>query len=185
MKALGHYLYLLMIMFVLSCQTSTDIVFLKKGEVVRLDPKLGFEGYVGSSNVKVLRGDAFTPFLLIPDQDPDEYLLVFEPHLASSAIEVPDLASSNLYMVPGSFYRYFNLLMRAHRDILRRELDKAERVLKVLDETYDVTYGSLVLAANIAVLRGDQEKALNLYKQARQVYTTVSLKKFGDKGDKK
>ena len=157
-------------LFAISCQTSTKLNFKKSGEIAKLNSDFTLQGYMGNNGVQIPEKELLARYLHIPNVDPEEYVIIVEPHLASDVIEIPDAAPLNGYAIPAFFYRYFDLLMRAHRSFLQRDFEKSEKILEELDKTYDVTYGSLVLSANIAIFKGNKEKAAVLFKKAKNMY---------------
>jgi hypothetical protein len=65
---------------------------------------------------------------------------------------------------------YLEMLLRTHRLILRRRLTEANRLLAKMNDRYDLTYGSQILAGNIALLEGKLSEAQEHYQLARSLF---------------
>jgi hypothetical protein len=179
---LKKYLSILCLLFCYACQTQVALQVKKKGELVKLNSDFSFQGYAGNSLVTIPTQDVFSRFVLFPESDPEEYIFVVEPNLAQGTIEIPETKAENPYAVPQHFYPYFDLVMRAHRYILRGYLTEAENLIKSIDEKYDVTYATRVLLANIAFLQGKSELAVDLFGQAKLLYKgPIALNDLGKK----
>ncbi len=164
-----YYVFIFLILS-FSCANQAYLKIGKTGDIIQLNKSFGVESHIGSSAVLIDRFEGVNRLALVPDEDPDEYILLFETSYIKSDIEIPKIKPSNEYSISSSSYRYIDLLLRAHRNILRKNVDYAESTLNFLDNHYDVTYGSSVLRAQIALIKGDKQKAYALLKQAKNIY---------------
>lgn len=164
------YKFIIIAIFLNSCASSAKITFKKEGEIVKLDNDFSSLGYMGKVDVLISEKEFISRFLHIPQIEPEEYIIIVDAQSASGTIEIPDTKPLNINAIPIHLHRYFDLLLRAHRAFLKRDVEVAEQILKNLDNSFDVTYGSLVLAGNIAIFKGDKGKAATLFKKAKTIY---------------
>lgn len=99
---------------------------------------------------------------------PPEYLLVLFPNKLDGELKVP-LSKVSKASEPSIFGTYFDLLLRAHRMLLSGDLVGAEDLIQRIEDTYDEGYGTAVLKANLAVVRGKPKEAARHFEIANQL----------------
>jgi len=159
------------LLMMVSCKTVPVLTLKKEGLVSRLDPNFSFQGYIGDGKLNLTNNkESLSRFLLIPEDDPEEYVLVMESYYMKGDVDIPSVKPFNNYYVTDYFYKYLNLLLKAQRSFLKREYDKTEKIIADLDSRYGNTYGSIVLAAKVAFVKGDKERSADLFKKAKVIY---------------
>jgi hypothetical protein len=86
--------------------------------------------------------------------------------------------------IGSSFYNsYFDLVLRGHRGIIAGDINKAEMTIKKLRESYDDTYGALLLELLIHVSKNDTKKILDKFNEIKRVYPDSALVKSLEGGN--
>jgi hypothetical protein len=153
-----------------ACKTPAVLTFEKEGNISKLDGAFDFSGFMGPGSITLSTKENFTRLVLVPDADPEEYVVVVEPYYALGDISIPSRAPFNPSTVPTQMHAYVDQLLQAQRSFMRRDYESSEKLISQLEQNYGVTFGSLILAAKIAFIKGDKEKSLSLFKRAKGIY---------------
>lgn len=104
------------------------------------------------------------------EDESKEYLMLLSPDELEGELKVPLVGRSASATLVTAYNEYFDQILRIHRLILRGQLNEAKRLVAKVNDEYDLTYGSLVLAGNIALLENKGSEAAEHYRMARALF---------------
>ena len=173
-------LFIILLMIQASCATKSGTLNLEKeGRVTRLDENFGTLARLGKTPIPVPKFEMVARYALKTSGRPTEFLMVVEPYLVNGEIRLPTISSNQYIESASQNHQYFDLLLRAQRQIAKGDYEGPTNILEKLDELYDVTFGTYLLSAKIAVIRGNMIRAHELYQKAFDLYQdSEQLKKI-------
>jgi hypothetical protein len=170
MKQLTAFVVLLIgLASVNACTTPASLEASQPATLTKLDQKFSVFARLGDLPVPLKEKDPVATFAIAPKGHSPEYLIMIAPALAEGKVEIPLKDTGDAIESALQYNKYLDLVLRAHRLILRGRLKEAKSLLEDLDKLYEVTFGSLVLKGNIAVLEHRWEDAAHAFDLASRV----------------
>lgn len=157
------------------CKTSAQLETSAPAQIASLDQDFQVTSRLGASPITFDKNQPVQRLAVFPPGRSPEYLVVVTPNLANGALKFPIQESKDVVESAVEYNRYLDLLLRAHRMILRGDIEDGEKALDKLEGLFDKTFGSLVLRSNIAILKDDKEKAAQLLTLANMLYPGASI----------
>jgi hypothetical protein len=157
---------------VVGCSSSGSIASKDPAKISRLDNSFRLFARVGDLPLELdeEKKERILRYALKTPGEPQEYMVVLFPEHVDGVLNLPSQGGKVYYEAGKTNRRYLDLLLRCHRQILRGDLETAADLLDKIDAEFDISYGSLILKGNIAILRGDDEGASKMFNYARRLY---------------
>ena len=150
------------------CSSTASITSEPVSEVLELNPDYSVGANKGPGPVEVESQNNLERFEFSGAGRPPEYLLVLFPNKLEGELKIP-LSEGSTKSETSIFGVYFDLLLRAHRMLLNGDLMGAENLINRIEHSYDEGYGTTVLKANLAVVRGKPTDAARHFEVANQL----------------
>ena len=152
--------------------TSGTLEAEKNSRISKLDPSFRLYARVGELplNLEEVKNEQIVRYAVKVPGRPSEYLILVFPEATDGTLKLPVQQDKEIFEVNTKYRRYLDRLLRAHRQILKGQLDDASQMLKEIDREFDVSYGSLVLMGNIALLKGRDDLAAKFFKFAVRLF---------------
>jgi hypothetical protein len=154
---------------VIGCASDPTLDASTAASVTLLDTEFLPQARLGKLPVSVDTREPIARYSLQPAGRSPEYLLVVAPSQLDGKLTMSLKGVEGSIESAAEYNSYLDLLLRAHRQLLRGELADAKDTLASLDGRFDVTYGGLVMRGNLAYLEGDGASAATLYESARRI----------------
>jgi hypothetical protein len=152
----------------LACSSPGKVDSEPKSDVFLLTPSYSVQENLGQGPVAVDSDANLARFRVDQADGSSEFLLALFPDKLDGTLLLKLSKSERLTETEASG-SYFDRLLRAHRLVLKGDLDGAQKLIDRLENEFDVGYGTSVLAGNIAILRGDGAKARRHFDYAKNL----------------
>jgi hypothetical protein len=152
------------------CSSDALLKTKQDSELMVLTPTYAVERNLGKGPVAVdLDDENLSRFEIARKGLSPQFALVLFPDKVSGTIELDlaDEAGGSATAAASDLSRYFDQVLRAHRLLLRADLDGARRLLDHIEATYDAGYATLVLRGTLALLDGDSDQARRHFRDAK------------------
>lgn len=155
-----------------ACKSTASLKTETPARIVRLNENFGLENRIGELPYQIdAAGNApVARYAIYPKGHSPEYLVMFSPKNATGDITIPIRKDLEHIESAPEYNRYIDLLLRAHRQLLRNKISQAKRTLEGMRESYDTTYGGLILKGNIALMERRIDAASRYYARAERVF---------------
>jgi hypothetical protein len=153
---------------VTGCFSSGKIDSEPKSNVVVLSSTYAVQENLGKGPIEVLSNENLARYRLERKGEAPEYLLVLYPEKLGATLSIKLRDTVNIAEA-GTYSSYFDRLLRAHRMLLKGDLDGAKALIDRIEAEYDSGYGTSVLLGNIALLKGDKEGAARQFAFAQSL----------------
>jgi hypothetical protein len=152
-----------------ACSATRQVTASPQSDVLVLTPQYAVAENLGPAPVEIITSENLARFRFERKKKAPEFLLVLFPDKLKGAIDVKlaDGVAAGVAAVASS--SYFDQVLRAHRLILRGDVDEASALITRIRAQYDDGYATSILAGNVALLKGDSVTA------ARQFLFAKSL----------
>jgi hypothetical protein len=151
-----------------ACSSVGKVASEPQADVLALSSSYAVQENLGPGPIEVQSAENLARYRIDPKNGASEYLLVLYPEKLSGTLSVKlrtRAASANA----GVSGPYFDRLLRAHRLLLKGDLDGAQALATRLEDEFDPGFGTAVLLGNVALLRGDKEAAARRFAQAQSL----------------
>lgn len=153
------------VFFVSSCSSTSTVNTVPASNIMTLTSKYAVLEDKGPGPVDIDIDHTLARYMFYRQGMSQEYLLVLFPEHAAGDIKI-ELEGDDIERTPASFRMYFDMILRAHRLLLKGEIKAAKVLVDRIEDRYDTGFGSSIIAANIALVSGDKKEARRLFKLA-------------------
>lgn len=151
-----------------ACSGTRQVETTPKADVLILTSSYAIQENLGSAPVEIISNENIARYRLERKNKAPEFLLVLFPNKVNGPIPVKLSETDGIAdtAVDGS---YFDQLLRAHRLVLKGDLERAEKLLERIQAQYDDGYGTTILAGTIALLNGHNDDAVRQFRYAKSM----------------
>lgn len=174
-----------------NCSSSKPVLTAEPDVIAtKLNEKFQTLARVGNVPIDLDTREGIIRYSLKPKNKQPVFLIIFSPSSVDGELKVPFLSKDkngkpadgkeNLNYSESTFEynRYIDLMLRAHRHILRGELDQAKFALDQARNDYDETYASLVLRGTISLAENDMTSAATYFSSADRLFPKKEISKL-------
>lgn len=155
--------------FQTSCSTPATIETSGDSEIFAMSPTYQITESLGKQPVKITQRDAIARYMIQEKKaESPEYLVVLFPVDVDGKISIL-LDRDRKDESAQAFDNQIDKLLRAHRLILKGQIDLADELLRRIEMDHDVSYASLLLSSVVALTKGDGDRARNLLRAAKEI----------------
>lgn len=157
-----------------ACSASRLIETTPKADVLILSPSYAVEANLGASPIEIKSTENLVRYQLHRKKMAPEYLLVLFPEKLGGSL--PIKLSEGIESGESSLFgSYFDQILRAHRLILRGDVEGAGALIERIQGQYDDGYGTSILAGNVSLLKGNVEDARRRFNYAKGLLPDAPL----------
>ena len=126
-------------------------------------------GRLGDIPVEINSPSQVERYGLISQGRPTEYLIMLQPNKVRGDVVIPIESVPQWIESLDDYREYIDQILEAHRRFLNGQVYEAETIISELVKRYNHGFGTTVISGNIALLRGQYERAREFYDLAQKL----------------